>query len=207
MKEYHKKAIKRVLKYIDTNKEEQINLETLSKVASVSKYHFHRLFKGYMGISLGQYMKLKRIERSMHSLTFSDRNILDIALSSGYEDHSSFVKAFKKELNCSPKEFREMFKENKMKYISKLKNKEPQFLEIVERNELKTNYVRELGSYFSSPSRAWKKIWDHIHVKKNVDWNSFEFYSMSLDNPHAEGIEEESMRFDAHVTSPQMKNS
>ena len=98
--ESHKEAIKRVLRYIDCNKEEDMSLDHLAKVACISKYHFHRLFRGYMGISLGQYMKLKRIERSMHDLTFGEQNILDIALSSGYENHTSFVKAFKKELDA-----------------------------------------------------------------------------------------------------------
>ena len=199
--ESHKEAIKRVLKYIDRNKEEKMTLDDLAKVAHISKYHFHRLFRGYIGVSLGQYIKLKRIERSMRDLTFGDQNILDVALSSGYENHASFVKAFKKELGCTPTEFRKMFKENRMKFMSKLRNKEPKLLEIVERAEIKTNYVREMGSYFESPSRAWKKVWERIR-EINLDWAPLEFYSMSLDNPHEEGIEEKNQRFDAHVAAP-----
>ena len=58
-----KAAIKRVLAHIDLHKDKELSLETLAKVARISKYHFYRLFLGYMGVSLGQYIKLARIER------------------------------------------------------------------------------------------------------------------------------------------------
>lgn len=70
----------------------------LSKIAHVSKFHFHRIFKEYMGISLGQYIKLKRLESGMWKLIYSENKTLEIALDSGYEDHASFTRAFKKEI-------------------------------------------------------------------------------------------------------------
>jgi AraC family transcriptional regulator len=199
--ESHKAAIKRVLVYIDRHKDENLDLDTLSKVARISKFHFHRLFRGYMGVSLGQYIKLARIEKSMHGLTFGNHSILDIALSAGYETHASFVKAFRKELGCTPSEFRKNFEEEKGKFMSMLKNKKPEFLGVKELKPIKTSYVRETGSYFESPRRAWSKVQNRLAEIK-FPTSEAEFYGMSHDNPHAEGIEEKDLRFDACLAFP-----
>ncbi len=143
---------KRVLAYIDRHKDENLDLEVLARVARISKFHFHRLFRGYMGVSLGQYIKLARLESSMHGLTFGTHSILDIALSAGYETHASFVKAFRQKLGCTPSEFRKRFEEEKGKFMSMLKHKKPDFLGVRELTPIKISYVRETGSYFESSS-------------------------------------------------------
>lgn len=43
---YHAR-MKRVLSYIDRHLEDDLGLDTLGAVAALSKYHFHRQFRGY----------------------------------------------------------------------------------------------------------------------------------------------------------------
>lgn len=60
---YHAR-MKRVLSYIDRHLEDDLSLDTLSAVAAPSKYHFHRQFRGYFGISVHRYVQLVRMERA-----------------------------------------------------------------------------------------------------------------------------------------------
>src|SRR4051812_37071264 len=119
MKANYREAITRVLAQIDSHRDDAINLETLSKIAQISKFHFHRVFKEYMGISLGQYTKLKRLETAQWRLVHTEDKTLEIALHSGYENHASFTRAFTQEMGCSPKEFKERFDQEKKLRLSK----------------------------------------------------------------------------------------
>ena len=47
----HREAIARVLAYIDNHRDQELDLDTVAKVARVSKFHFHRVFKEYMRLS------------------------------------------------------------------------------------------------------------------------------------------------------------
>jgi AraC family transcriptional regulator len=54
-----------------------------------------------------QYVQLCRLKRASYQLAFRrDRQVLDIALASGYEGPESFARAFRKSVGQSPSEFR-----------------------------------------------------------------------------------------------------
>lgn len=100
--------IETVCRYIDLHLDEELTLDRLCSIAHFSKYHFHRLFSAYMGISLHQYIQKIRLKRAAYRLVFSqDKSILEIALESGFEYQESFTRAFKKYFQQSPSEFRQ----------------------------------------------------------------------------------------------------
>ena len=99
--------INNVIDFIGLNIDSELTLEQLSEVACFSKYHFHRLFTAYTGLSLRQYIKWLRLKRAAHQLnTHKNRNIIEIALDAGFESHESFARAFKKAGGQTPNEFR-----------------------------------------------------------------------------------------------------
>lgn len=153
-KTVQREAIVRVLAYIDSDRDRKLDLEILSKIAHVSKFHFHRVFKEYMGISLGQYIKLKRLESGMWRLIRTRNKTLEVALDSGYEDHTSFTRAFTKEMGCSPKEFRESFGNNRKLTLNKMQKMAPIFLGYQHMPKIKMYYIRKKGSYFLSAISA-----------------------------------------------------
>lgn len=59
----HERQIKKVCDFIDGHLDSRFSLEQLSAVAASSKYHFHRIFKSFMGISVMQYVLLSRMKR------------------------------------------------------------------------------------------------------------------------------------------------
>ena len=124
----YRAAIARVLAHIDYHRDSELDLDNLAKIARVSKFHFHRVFKEYMGISIGQYVKLKRLETGMWKLIHTTQNTLEIAMVAGYESHAAFTRAFKKEMGCSPKDFKERFIKDQKLAMSKLQINPPVFL-------------------------------------------------------------------------------
>ncbi|WP_422973812.1 AraC family transcriptional regulator [Undibacterium sp. Ji49W] len=97
----------KVLHYIDQHLDEDLSLESLSEVAAFSKFHFHRQFSDYFGIAAIRYVQLLRFKKAAHALAFREhRQVIDIALESGYESSEAFSRAFKKSLGQSPAHFR-----------------------------------------------------------------------------------------------------
>ena len=85
----------KVFDYIDRHLDEALSVERLSRVANFSKFHFHRQFSDYAGISVTRYVQLTRLKRASYQLVFTRRRIIDIALEAGFENPESFARAFK----------------------------------------------------------------------------------------------------------------
>jgi AraC family transcriptional regulator len=96
-----------VFDYIDRHLDEELPLDRLSQVAHFSKFHFHRQFSEYCGISVSRYIQLMRLKRASYRLVFNPaERIVDIALDAGFENPESFSRAFKKAFGQTPTEFR-----------------------------------------------------------------------------------------------------
>lgn len=104
---YHSR-FRKVLEYINSHLDDDLTVDHLSNVAAFSKYHFHRQFSELFGISVYKYVQLTRMKRASYQLAFRENmQIIDISLASGYENHESFSRAFKKSIGQTPSEFRE----------------------------------------------------------------------------------------------------
>ncbi len=103
----YERHIQRVIDYIGKHLDEKLTLEQLSGVACFSKYHFHRLFTAYTGLSLQQYIRWLRLKRAAHQLIVeNNKSIIEIAINAGFESHEAFTRAFKQSCGVSPSEFR-----------------------------------------------------------------------------------------------------
>ncbi len=97
----------RVVDYIGANLDRELSVEHLSRVAGFSKYHFHRQFTGYAGLSVLKVVRLLRLKRASYQLVFdNERPIIDIAFEAGFANPESFSRAFKRAQGQSPSEFR-----------------------------------------------------------------------------------------------------
>lgn len=96
-----------VLDYIASNLEEDLTVEHLSRIAYLSKYHFHRQFSALLGIGVSSYIKQLRLRKAAYQLAFRvETKVIDIALSNGYESSEAFSRAFKQFTGQSPSSFR-----------------------------------------------------------------------------------------------------
>ncbi|WIO73462.1 AraC family transcriptional regulator [Porticoccaceae bacterium LTM1] len=99
--------ISRVCEYISQNLNETLTLEVMSNVAAFSKYHFHRVFTAYVGMSVTKFIQLARLKRASFRLAFEqNQNIIDIALEAGFESPEAFARAFRRTFDQSPSQFR-----------------------------------------------------------------------------------------------------
>lgn len=101
------RRFKQVLDYIDQHLDEAMSVEQLSQVARFSKFHFHRQFSQYCGISVSRYITLMRLKRASYRLAFNPlERIIDIALDAGFKNPESFSRAFKHVFGQTPSAFR-----------------------------------------------------------------------------------------------------
>lgn len=107
MSRSYQRRMNEVCDYIYTHLDDELTVEELSRVANFSKYHFHRQFSHYMGIGVFKFIQQLRLKRAAYQLFFhQNTRIIDIALDAKFEYPESFSRAFKKEFNQSPSEFR-----------------------------------------------------------------------------------------------------
>jgi AraC family transcriptional regulator len=178
-------SIYKVIHYIEENYNDDLTLDELSKVASFSKYHFHRIFKSITGETLSNY--IRKVRLSSTTLKFkTDKKITQIALDSGYETNASFSKAFKKYFGITPKEFSKNAKKKKGN-----KMLEPKIVEI---EPIEVLYVRKTGDYKTSAEQAWNAIVDFAY-NNDLSGKVKTRYGIAHDNPSV--INNDEIRYDA----------
>ena len=104
-KEIYKRLCKAKMIIAD-NRDAPLEIAMLAKEVSLSESHFFRSFKSTYGITPHQYWLKKRLECAARSIERTNVPIRDIALACGFEDLSSFGRAFKKVFGRSPYYFR-----------------------------------------------------------------------------------------------------
>ena len=94
------------IKYIDTHFNENITLDALADTIGYSRCYFSSIFKKCMGMSVWDYICIKRIEQALTLIKSTDKNIADIGLECGFNNAVNFNKLFKKYTNVTPSYFR-----------------------------------------------------------------------------------------------------
>ncbi|MBS1823961.1 MAG: AraC family transcriptional regulator [Acidobacteria bacterium] len=97
----------RVIDHIQCHLADPLDLEQLAAVACFSPFHFHRLFRAWMGETLQAFVHRLRLERAAQLLVFHRaRSISDVAMECGFSSPSSFARAFKAGFGVSAGEWR-----------------------------------------------------------------------------------------------------
>ena len=103
---YHQK-MDNVCQYISQHLDDELSVEKLSQVACFSKFHFHRQFTEYTGITVSKFILMSRLKQASYQLVYQgDLAIIDIALQANFENPESFSRAFKKVFSITPTQFR-----------------------------------------------------------------------------------------------------
>lgn len=105
--ENYNARMQRVLDHIHQHLDGNLDLETLSRVAAFSKFHFHRQFTATFGVSVNRYVQLARLRIASNRLALGDdQSITDIAMDAGYDAPDAFARAFRQRFGQSPSSFR-----------------------------------------------------------------------------------------------------
>lgn len=115
--EYDERIVK-ILDYINKNLGEILSVENIALKFYMNKFYLMHKFKAQTGYTLHSYIQQKRLVLAA-SLVKKGKQITEIYLECGFRDYSSFVRAFKKEFNLSPKKYYKSVMEIQNSYIHK----------------------------------------------------------------------------------------
>lgn len=85
--------IQNAIDYIEEHLEEELDYTEISKRAYCSSYHFQRVFSYFCKLTLGEYIRLRRLSRAADDLRAGEK-VLSVAVKYGYESSESFSRAF-----------------------------------------------------------------------------------------------------------------
>ena len=103
------RRVKKVKDYIDKNFKDEIRLQTLSDLASMTPTAFSRFFKLRTGKSISEYIIDVRLGNASRLLADSTQAIVEICYECGFNNISNFNRIFKKRKGCTPSQFRENY--------------------------------------------------------------------------------------------------
>lgn len=199
---YYHERINTVIRYIDSHLGENLDMETLAGIGFYSTYHFHRIMRAYLNEPLGSYITRLRLEYGAQLLRHSEEPVAGIAERVGYDNLSSFSKAFKKRFEIAPVEYRQRtidllktyhttIQENAMQY---LKNTQPKIKTIKSKRLI---YAQALGAYDESSKKAWERVCGYAKEKHLFGFRT-EFIGISFDDPTV--TDSEKLRYNACLT-------
>lgn len=99
-------SIARAIDFMERHLTEEIDVADVSRHAFQSRWHFQRIFRNVTGYSVYTYLKKRRLAEAGSELLLSRDKVIDIALKYQYSTPESFLRAFRKEYNVNPSEYR-----------------------------------------------------------------------------------------------------
>ena len=99
-------GIQNAINYVEANITEEIDFEEVAKQAYSSSFHFQRVFGILCGVSLGDYIRMRRLSLAGEELSKGNAKIIDIAVKYGYDTPESFSRAFTRFHGIAPSEAR-----------------------------------------------------------------------------------------------------
>lgn len=207
------KRINFVLDFIEKNLEANLSLESLSKKAHYSSFHFHRVFSTIIGENLNQYVNRKRVERiASILLTGSNKTIKELAYIYGFNSESSFSRTFKKYYGISPTKFKSEGKNTLSKigiesfsterYICSIDNIKKWIemnaqIVITELQEIKLAGIMHIGE-FGKIGDMYQNLMKWGYKNEVINTSDFKAITIYHDNPNV--TQQSKVRFSACIT-------
>ena len=97
---------KEMVSYIQQNFTGKISLREFGEQFHLSEKYISRYFKEHFHITLSQYVTYLRLEHAKQLLQDTDIPVTDVAMQSGYQNVSYFIRSFQKAYAVSPLKYR-----------------------------------------------------------------------------------------------------
>jgi AraC family transcriptional regulator len=185
------KAVRFIYDNIDT----PIKLENIATAVGISLSSLKRLFIEATGQTPGAFVRRLRMELAFRSLQNRNDSVLEVALSSGFDDQSAFARCFKETFGYPPTDARK--KLNIVNEFECISLNEPDIIELA---HIHLQSVTEQGLYVEAAVKAWDILKEKLTPDELSDDFSGIFIGIGHDNPHEDGIREDQVRFTAGVT-------
>ncbi len=190
----YRQMIDRAVQYINENLSGEISLTQAARVASLSAFHFHRIFSVMVGETLNAYVNRVRLERAANYLIKSTAfSITEIAFACGFSSSAAFARSFRQHFGIPPSQFRALKSEQYRQQIMERKAPKdvvPPLLETIladvlvkEMPRFHVAYVSNLEGYsLVKICAAWEKLFRWAQANGVIGGNTV-MIGLSLDDP------------------------
>lgn len=103
-------TVQDIMNYMEEHMLEEISLDSLAEMFSLSKYYLCHTFKEETGTTIFNYLLLLRISRAK-ALLCEGKNVTETCDLSGFTNYSNFITAFKKNTGYTPKKYAALFRQ------------------------------------------------------------------------------------------------
>ncbi len=103
-------TVSNIASYISENLTADCSLEKIAAHFFISKYYLCRLFKSSTGLTINEYLNMKRVKKAKYYLETTTFPITKISELSGYDTLTHFERIFRKYTNQSPLQYRKNYK-------------------------------------------------------------------------------------------------
>jgi len=100
-------GFQRSIEYIEQNLSETLDIEDIAAKAALSPFYYQRIFGALCGMTVGEYIRARRMTLAAQELAHSDEKVIDVAFRYGYDSPDSFAKAFQRFHGITPSQARE----------------------------------------------------------------------------------------------------
>lgn len=96
------------MQYIEAHLADDIDFEQVARLACCSEYHFRRVFSYLSGLSLTDYIRLRRLSQAVADLQQGNLRVIDVAVKYGYGSADAFARAFHNQHGVTPTQVKEI---------------------------------------------------------------------------------------------------
>ena len=93
--------------FMEKNMTEDLDIEEIAVKAALSPFYYQRIFGALCGMTVGEYIRARRMTLAAQELNGKDVKVIDIAVKYGYDSPDSFSKAFQKFHGITPSQAKE----------------------------------------------------------------------------------------------------
>ena len=93
--------------FIEKNLTEELDIEDIAAKAALSPFYYQRIFGALCGVTVGEYIRVRRMTLAAQELNGKDVKVIDAAVKYGYDSPDSFSKAFQKFHGITPSQAKE----------------------------------------------------------------------------------------------------
>lgn len=86
-------SLNKVIEYIETHLDDEIEFARIAQIACCSQFHFQRMFAFMTDIPLSEYIRRRRLTAAAFDLKNGDK-VIDVAVKYGYASADAFSRAF-----------------------------------------------------------------------------------------------------------------
>ena len=98
-------VIEKSLNYIKQNLTEDLSLEKMAQLMSLSPVYFHTCFQTSVGKTLRDYVEEQRLKKAINLLITTELTLTQIALECGFSSQSYFSFVFKRRMGTTPRQY------------------------------------------------------------------------------------------------------